>query len=113
MAANYTYDPFGKIIASTGTYANNNPFRFSTKYWDEETGLVYYTFRDYSASLERWISRDPMGEYGGSNIYSFVNNDSINSIDNLGLWGKSVHYHELYIHVYPLSDYRLHICLFS
>lgn len=91
MAANYTYDPFGKIIASTGTYANNNPFRFSTKYWDEETGLVYYTFRDYSTELGRWIGKDPVEEEGGLNLYVFVTNNGINKHDLFGLWGEWLH----------------------
>jgi RHS repeat-associated protein len=58
--AHYEYDPFGKIIRSTGDTATDNPFRFSTKYTDDETGLVYYGFRYYSAELGRWLSRDPI-----------------------------------------------------
>jgi RHS repeat-associated protein len=40
--------------------AKANPFRFSTKYQDDETDLFYYGYRYYSASTGRWISRDPM-----------------------------------------------------
>ena len=80
------YDPFGNIIYKTGSYAEENPFRFSTKYTDDETDLVYYGYRYYSASLGRWINRDPSEEKGGINLYVFVNNGPINLIDPSGLW---------------------------
>ena len=51
--------------SSECTYDNTttaNPFRFSTKYFDAETGLYYYGYRYYSPNLGRWISRDPIGE---------------------------------------------------
>lgn len=60
-------------------------FRFSTKFYDGETGLVYYGHRYYSPGMGRFINRDPSGESGGLNLYGFVSNDSINGIDYLGL----------------------------
>ena len=60
----FEYDPFGKIIALDGGYADDNAFRFSTKYSDDETNLIYYGYRYYSTNLGRWISRDPFGEEG-------------------------------------------------
>ena len=47
----------------------------STKYWDGETGLIHFTFRDYNPEIGRWISRDPMGEKGSLNLYAFVLNN--------------------------------------
>ncbi|MBL9118206.1 MAG: RHS repeat-associated core domain-containing protein, partial [Verrucomicrobiaceae bacterium] len=61
------------------------PFRFSTKYTDPETALVYYGFRYYSAELGRWLNRDPIGEDGGINLYGMVGNDAVNEIDFLGM----------------------------
>ena len=52
--------PFGEVIRATGPMARGNPFRFSTKYQDDETDLVYYGYRYYSASTGRWLSRDPL-----------------------------------------------------
>jgi RHS repeat-associated protein len=66
--------------------ANENPFRFSTKYYDTETDLYYYGYRYYSTSLGRWINRDPIEEEGGLNLYAFVGNNAIDSIDATGLW---------------------------
>lgn len=51
----------------TGPAAKTNPFRFSTKYQDDETDLLYYGYRYYDASTGRWLSRDPIEEQGGLN----------------------------------------------
>ena len=39
----------------------------------------------YDPNIGRWISRDPIGEEGGVNLYGFVLNDPMNLIDTLGL----------------------------
>jgi RHS repeat-associated protein len=44
--------------------AKLNPFRFSTKYDDDETDLLYYGYRYYNPSTGRWLSRDPLNEAG-------------------------------------------------
>jgi len=85
--AQYEYGPFGELLRATGAMANENPFRFSTKYQDEETGLLYYGSRYYNPVTGRWISRDPIGEKGGANLYGFVLNNPISSYDLLGLKG--------------------------
>jgi RHS repeat-associated protein len=63
-AAQYEYGPFGEVIRATGPMAKVNPFRFSTKYQDDETDLLYYGYRYYNAGTGRWPSRDPIGEPG-------------------------------------------------
>jgi hypothetical protein len=52
---------------------------------DEETGLLYYGHRYYSPNIGRWISRDPIEEIGGINMFGFVRNDLINYYDYNGL----------------------------
>jgi RHS repeat-associated protein len=84
VIATYTYDTFGNLMTKTGTL--NQPFQFSTKPYDEKTGLSYYGYRFYSPSLGRWITRDPLGEAGGMNLYEFNNNSAINYIDPDGLF---------------------------
>ena len=85
VAAAYEYAPFGGLISAMGSYATTNPFRFSSKYADDVTDLYYYGYRYYSPVVERWLSRDPIGEEGGLNLYGFVSNNSISWIDELGL----------------------------
>jgi RHS repeat-associated protein len=60
--ANYEYDPFGNVLRANGPVALLNPFRFSTKYADGESGFNYYGHRFYNAWTGRWISRDRIGE---------------------------------------------------
>lgn len=79
--AQYEYSPFGKQTVSSGSYAAANPFCFSSEYLDTETRLVYYNYRYYSALLGRWLSRDPIEEKGGVNLYAMVNNNIVNKID--------------------------------
>jgi RHS repeat-associated protein len=84
-AAAYEYTPYGELLRCEGGYARQNPFRFSTKYWDEETGLVYYGLRYYSPGSGKFINRDPIGEAGGLNLYGFVGNNPVNRVDVLGM----------------------------
>jgi RHS repeat-associated protein len=65
--------------------AKANPCRFSTKYQDDETDLLYYGYRYYSANTGKWINRDQVEEEdGGPNLYAFVANDSVGNLDLLG-----------------------------
>jgi RHS repeat-associated protein len=82
----YRYGPFGEVIRATGPMAKLNPFRFSTKYQDDETDFLYYGYRYYNPAQGRWIGRDPAGEdQGGANLYGFVGNDALNNADQVGL----------------------------
>jgi RHS repeat-associated protein len=87
LVAAYEYDPFGNVLSATGAAAAlaANPFGFSTKYRDAETGLSFYGYRYYSPRLGRWMTRDPLQESGGVNVYAFVNNDPVNKVDQLKL----------------------------
>jgi RHS repeat-associated protein len=86
VKAHYEYDPFGKTTVATGAKAADFSHRFSTKPLDTETGLYYYGYRYYDPQTGRWPSRDPIKESGGINIYGYVDNDSINLVDILGMW---------------------------
>jgi RHS repeat-associated protein len=80
-AARYEYSPYGETLRATGLIAKANPFRLSTKWTDDESGLVYYGYRYYSPRLGRWITRDLLEEDGGINLYCFLHNGPPNSID--------------------------------
>ncbi len=89
IVAHYEYDPFGNQITAAGPHVTTNPYRFSTKYSDSETGLFYYGYRYYSPKLGRWLVRDPLGEAGGNNLYTFVKNNPSYYWDYLGLDPKN------------------------
>jgi RHS repeat-associated protein len=60
----HEYGPFGEVIRATGPMAKANPFRFSTKFQDDESDLVYYGYRYLNTGTGRWVSRDPINEVG-------------------------------------------------
>jgi RHS repeat-associated protein len=82
----YDYGPFGEVIRATGPMAKLNPFRFSTKYDDDESDFLYYGYRYYNPNTGKWVGRDPVEEDGGLNLYDFIQNNAINAIDMLGMW---------------------------
>ena len=67
IAARYEYGPFGETLLAQES-GISNPFRFSTKFQDRESGLYYYGYRYYDAVTGKWPSRDPIAEFGWLNI---------------------------------------------
>ena len=51
----YDYTPFGSITASA---PSENPFGFSSEFYDSSLGLVYYNYRHYNPLISRWLRRD-------------------------------------------------------
>ena len=90
-SATYEYGPFGENLRATGPMAKANPFRFSSKFQDDESDLLYYGYRYHSATTGMWLSRDPYGEEGGLNLYAFTENSPVDSYDVLGLWTGGDH----------------------
>jgi RHS repeat-associated protein len=91
MRAFTTATPAGTV----GTFSTAAPFRFSAKYTDVESGLIYYGYRYYQPSTGRWWSRDPIGETGGDNLYGACFNMQVNTYDLLGLSCESLRTHAL------------------
>lgn len=89
----YRYSGFGEetIFDSFGNTLQKsefgNPWRFSSKRVDEETGFVYFGRRYYDPSTCRWISPDPLGLQAGPNLYAYVMNNPLMHIDLYGLAG--------------------------
>lgn len=94
VSASYSYDPVGGTMQATGEYASQNPLRFSSKYTDVETGLIYYGYRYHNPQTGRWLSRDSLEEEGGENLYAFLKNDGVNDVDILGQKSFSDYAHE-------------------
>jgi RHS repeat-associated protein len=85
VVASYRYDPFGNIVSKSGSLADANVYRFSSKQVHVASGMYYYGFRFYDSNLQRWINRDPVVERGELNLYNFVLNCPVSLIDYLGL----------------------------
>ena len=80
----YEYGPYGNIIKMEGNAAEQNPFRFSSEYADDDLGLVYYNYRYFNPMDGRWTGRDPIGSSGGLNLYIHAANAAVTLYDYLG-----------------------------
>ena len=84
VSATYTYDSFGQITQVTGVL--QQPFAYTGREYDAETGLYYYRARHYDPNLGQFIQSDPIGFAAGDlNIYTYVGNDPFNWSDPSGL----------------------------
>jgi RHS repeat-associated protein len=84
VVARYEYDPYGR---STIVIGNTLPdFNFTGLYRHSQSNLDLATYRAYDPDLGRWLSRDPIGETGGINLYGYVGNNPVGRIDPRGLW---------------------------
>ena len=84
VVAQYDYGPYGEPL---GEYGDTEvcPFRWQTKWYESESQQYYFGYRYYDPRTGRWLSRDPLGEAGGFNLYSNCGNDPVNKHDPLGL----------------------------
>ena len=87
VVAEYEYDAFGNTISQSGSLPDTFRHRFSTKPWIAALGAYDYGERLYSPELRRWLSRDPIEEDGGVNLYAMCGNDAVNNADQLGMKG--------------------------
>jgi RHS repeat-associated protein len=100
IAAKYLYDPYGNILSESGSMADANLYRFSSKETHQNSGLVYYLYRFYEPNLQRWLSMDPVDEQGHRllrpdpadpatsavvNAFQPFSNSPVNNVDPLGL----------------------------
>ncbi|MFQ5853152.1 MAG: RHS repeat-associated core domain-containing protein, partial [Candidatus Binatia bacterium] len=79
----YTYDSFGRIVDETGTVID--PYTYTAREFDPETGLFYYRARYYDPTIGRFLQEDPIGFVGGPNFYAYVRGNPHGFIDPLGL----------------------------
>jgi RHS repeat-associated protein len=84
IAGTYAFDSFGNQTASTGTLTN--PFHYTARELDSETGLYFYRARYYDATIGRFLGEDPLRALAGSpNFYGYTLNDPTKYRDPQGL----------------------------
>jgi RHS repeat-associated protein len=89
----YIYDPFGQAAVldaewnvRTGGSAYDWLHLHQGGRYDVTSGLYHFRFRDYSPTLGRWTSLDPLSYAAGDvNLYRTVGNNPLNSLDPSGL----------------------------
>ena len=84
------YDAFGAraVTPAVNTAPPTDPWGFGAQWGyqtDAETGLVLCTNRFYDPQQGRFLTRDPLGYAGGINLYGYVGNNPVNSVDPSGL----------------------------
>ena len=85
IVKSYLYTPFGQIHTSSGSLSN--PYQYvggEGYYTEQDINLQLLGQRWYDAETGRFISRDPIGEEGGLNLYGYVRNNCVNGVDPYG-----------------------------
>lgn len=82
----YRYTAFGEMNTHSVEGYLGNPWKYSGKRYDDETGLVYFGKRYYSPQQGRWLTRDPLGCFDGANPYIYVKNNPLQNRDLYGLF---------------------------
>lgn len=83
IRARYDYDPYGVRTKTAGDL--DASAGYTGHYFHAQSGLHLTMFRAYDAQTGRWLSRDPLGEEAGMNLYAYVGGDPANGVDPLGL----------------------------
>lgn len=80
------YDAWGKPSFSNATPLSS--FAFTGHAWHQRSGLLLAPYRAYAPGLGRWISRDPLGEVDGPNLFTYVHNQPHHFTDPTGEFGQ-------------------------
>ncbi|HJU40161.1 MAG TPA: RHS repeat-associated core domain-containing protein, partial [Tahibacter sp.] len=80
-AWNFFDSTFGEHAATGATVVM---LRYPGQVFDDETALHYNYFRDYEASIGRYVESDPIGQLGGINTYGYVEASPLTQVDPFG-----------------------------
>jgi RHS repeat-associated protein len=91
VVESYEYEPYGATTikdqggSTVSTSPIGNPFMYTGRRLDEETGLYYYRACHYSPTLKRFVQRDPLEYVDGPNAHAYTGARPTRNIDPLGL----------------------------
>ena len=95
VVVEYSYDPWGNILAVNGSLAStlgaDNPFRYRGYYYDTESCFYYLNSRYYDAKVCRYLNADSViagvgGSVQGYNLFAYSFNNPVNMSDSSGQW---------------------------
>gem|GEM_PF-2037197 len=87
VAETIEYQAYGKPVFkdASGTRiarsALGNPYSYTAREYDDETGLFYYRARYYSAGMGRFLQEDKELYFETKNLYEYVKNNPLNFLD--------------------------------
>ena len=81
--AAYDYDAYGNPTSSMGRVSVD--FRYAGMFYHQASNLYLTQYRAFNPKTARWLSRDPIEEEGGLNLYGYVGGNPASWIDPLGL----------------------------
>jgi RHS repeat-associated protein len=92
IVQSYQYDSFGNIVNQTGSTPNGGqaltqPYTYTGREYDPETGLYYYRARYYDPKIGRFLQEDPVWDV---NLYPYVGNNPLNWVDPWGLTQEDI-----------------------
>ena len=87
QVASYDYSPYGIGTSTTGGVGTD--LRFARMFYEANSGLYLTMYRGYDPGAGRWVSRDPLQERGGLNLYAYAGGDPVIRLDVLGLCTSS------------------------
>ncbi len=81
IATNYDYTAFGIERRINLLEVYQSPWRYASKRFDADLGLINFGKRDYDPVLERWTTTDPAGFVDGTNLYAYLYNNPFRYVD--------------------------------
>ncbi|MFC1587496.1 RHS repeat-associated core domain-containing protein [Planctomycetota bacterium] len=81
----YSYDSYGNLSIDTDDADVHNPYFYTGRRYDSESGLYYYRTRHYDPATGGFLQRDLAGYLDSSSLYAYCSGNPVNSIDPFGL----------------------------
>jgi RHS repeat-associated protein len=80
--ASFDYDPYGSATQAAGRVSSD--LRYAGMFYQQDSGLYLTHYRVYDPRTGRWLSRDPLGEVAGYNLYPYVDGNPVSLTDPNG-----------------------------